>query len=182
MSESIPLLILGLGNVLCGDDGLGAAAVAELRRRYACPDGVEIADGGTLGLSLLPLITSADRAILVDAIRAPAPAGSLVRLEGADVAPAVMERLSPHQIGVADLLHGARWLGRYPGTLVLLGLVPETIDLDLSRSPVVQAALPRLVEETAREARRLGYPLIARESNDAPADPGVRDVARVLGL
>lgn len=182
MSESIPLLILGLGNVLCSDDGLGAAAVTELGRRYACPEGVEIADGGTLGLTLLPLLTSAENAILVDAVRAPGPAGSLVRLDGADVAPAAMERLSPHQIGVADLLYGARWLGRYPGTLVLLGLVPETIELGLSRSPAVTAALPRLVEEVAIEARRLGYALIPRADDEARADAGRPDVARVLGL
>ena len=182
MNESIPLLILGLGNVLCGDDGLGAAAIAQLRRRYDFPDGVEVADGGTLGLALLPLLTSAGRAILVDAVRAADPPGSLVRRKGADVAPAVMERLSPHQIGVADLLHGARWLGCYPGTLVLLGLVPETIELGLARSPAVQAALPRLVDEIAREARRLGYTLIPRVDHEAPADSGLSDVARVLGL
>ena len=81
----------------------------------------------------------------MDAIRAEGPPGTLVRLEGEDVAPAVASRLSPHQVGVADLLDGARWRDRYPDRLVLLGLVPETLDLGLRRSRAVEAALPALV-------------------------------------
>jgi hydrogenase maturation protease len=136
MSEdaTFPLLVLGLGNVLCGDDGLGAIAVHLLRRRYRVPDGVVVLDGGTLGLSLLPTLEQAHEAILVDAIRADGPPGTFVRLEGDDVAPAVAARLSVHQVGVLDLLEAARWRGRYPSRLVLLGLVPESIDLGLVRT------------------------------------------------
>jgi hydrogenase maturation protease len=71
----VPLLVLGLGNLLCGDDGLGAVAVHLLQRRYRVPDGVSVLDGGTLGLSLLPYLEEAHEAILVDAIRGEGPAG-----------------------------------------------------------------------------------------------------------
>ncbi|MGZ8255244.1 MAG: hydrogenase maturation protease, partial [Burkholderiaceae bacterium] len=110
MSDRTPLLVLGLGNVLLADDGVGSAAVAELHDRYEPCAGARVLDGGTLGLSLLPYLDAADIVILVDAIRADAPPGSFVRLDGDEVAPAVATRLSPHQIGVADLLDGARWL------------------------------------------------------------------------
>jgi hydrogenase maturation protease len=112
MSDRTPLIVLGLGNVLLEDDGVGVAAVTLLRDGYDVPAGVRILDGGTLGLSLLPYLEEAEVLILVDAIRADAPPGSFVRLDGDAVPPAVATRLSPHQIGVADLLDGARWLDR----------------------------------------------------------------------
>jgi hydrogenase maturation protease len=181
------LLVLGLGNVLCRDDGLGIAAVEELCRRYAAPAGVAILDGGTLGLALLAHVGDADDLILVDAIRTADVPGSLVRLAGEEVAPAVRERLSVHQIGVADLLDGMRWLGIRPRHLVLLGLVPETLDVGVGCSPAVAAALSLLVEQVAREAADLGHPLRPRqdvESSEisAPDRPGWAHRPLAVGL
>lgn len=177
----VDLLILGLGNVLCRDDGLGVAAAHLLARRYRFPPGVRVMDGGTLGLSLLPYVEDARQAILLDAIRADGPPGTLVRLEGDDVAPAVEARLSPHQIGVADLLHGARWHDRLP-PLVLLGLVPESIDLGLGLSPAVQAGLEALVEGAAEEARRRGHRLRSGGGDEERSSLAPGGLARALGL
>jgi hydrogenase maturation protease len=183
MSDDKPvaLLVLGLGNVLCGDDGLGAVAVHLLQRRYRAPDGVLVLDGGTLGLSLLPQLEQAHEAILVDAIRAEGRPGSFVRLEGDDVAPAVAARLSVHQVGVLDLLEAARWRGCYPKHLVLLGLVPESLELGLRRTPAVEAALDGLVDRIVAEAATLGHVFVPR-TDDALALPGRDDLAHVYGL
>lgn len=153
------LLILGLGNILCGDDGLGVAAVAEIQRRFVPPPGVRVLDGGTLGLTLLGYVGQARDVVLVDAVAADAPPGTLVRLEGSEVGPAARERLSVHQIGVADLLDGLRLLDAVPRRLLLLGLVPRTLELGLERSPEVQSQLPTLVRAVIAEAARLGYEL-----------------------
>jgi hydrogenase maturation protease len=177
----MPLLVLGLGNVLCGDDGLGAVAVHLLARRYQAPEGARVMDGGTLGLSLLPYLEDAEDAILVDAIRSEGPPGTFVRLLGEDVAPALASRLSVHQVGVADLLDGARWRARTPSRLVLLGLVPETLELGLVRSTAVERALPGLVEAIADEALRLGHRFDRRAVDEAaPGELG--DLAHVYGL
>jgi hydrogenase maturation protease len=178
----IPLLVLGLGNVLCGDDGLGPAAVSALVRAFDVPDGVTVLDGGTLGLSLLPWIEDARHVLLVDAVRADQPAGTFVRLEGDEVAPAVRERLSVHQIGVADLLDGARWRGRYPSGLVLLGLVPAVVELGLGRSAAVEAGLPALIERIVAEARALGYALVPKVADATDISRSPADVGRALGL
>jgi hydrogenase maturation protease len=171
--KEIPLLVLGLGNLLCSDDGLGAAAAQRLLEEWEPPDGVRVLDGGTLGLALLPYLEDARDVILLDAIRADGPVGSFVRLEGDDVAPAVATRLSPHQIGVADLLDGARWRGRYPERLVLLGLVPASIELSLDLSPEVERQLPRLTAAAVKEAGALGYVFRRRTHADAQGpDPG----------
>lgn len=166
MAEGRGLLVLGLGNLLCGDDGAGVAAVELLRKRYLEPAGVTVLDGGTLGLSLLPYVEDAADAILVDAVRADLPPGSLVRLEGEQVSLAARERLSVHQIGVADLLGGAHLVGRLPERLLLLGIVPEKVELRFGRSPLVEAGLPDLVERVVVEAKAWGYRFAPRSEHE----------------
>ena len=129
----------------------------------------ELEDGGTLGLSLLGLLTDSDHVILVDAVRTDGPPGTLVRLDGADVMDAVRERLSPHQVGVADLLHVARLIDSYPTAVTLLGLVPETIDLAVVRSTAVDSGLDELVSAIVREVQSLGYKMVReREASGRP--------------
>jgi hydrogenase maturation protease len=181
MSSRTPLLVLGLGNVLLEDDGVGVAASALLLERYEPPTGVTVLDGGTLGLSLLPYLENAERVILLDAIRADAAPGTFVRIEGEDVAPAVALRLSPHQVGVADLLDGARWLRRYPPHLVLLGLVPASMELHLGLSAKVHRGLSHLVDRVVDEARALGFVFRCRDvaGLPTPALIGTVDVAHL---
>jgi hydrogenase maturation protease len=179
--KTLPLLVLGLGNLLCSDDGLGAVAVHLVERRYRVPDGVRVLDGGTLGLSLLPQLEQARAAILVDAIRARGDPGSVVRFEGEEVVPAVATRLSVHQIGVCDLLEAARWQDVSPPRLILLGLIPKTLELGVRRSPPVEAALPDLVERVVAEARALGHEFVPR-THDETLARGPDPLARVYGL
>lgn len=176
--DRIDVLVLGLGNILCGDDGAGVAAVHELSRAYRVPDGVRVVDGGTLGLDLLALVAVCDRVILVDAVRADAPPGTHVMLTGDEVAPAVYERLSPHQIGVADLLAGAALCERYPSEAIIVGVVPATTDLQLGCSPAVAAQLPALVERVVAELAHRGHVLERRGERLPSRDDGTR----ALGL
>ncbi len=176
------LLILGLGNVICGDDGLGVAAAERLRRRYALPTGARVIDGGTLGLTLLGEFEGVDNVILVDAVSLDAPPGTPVRLVGEAVESAARERLSVHQIGVADLLDALRLMDASPHRLVLHGLVPRTLELGLERSPEVEAGIDGLVEAVAEEARRMGFALRRRRTDEeVPAGAGDA-AARALGL
>jgi hydrogenase maturation protease len=154
----VPILVLGLGNLLCADDGAGVRAIEWLQAHHRVPPGVRVLDGGTLGLALLPHLELCERAILVDAVLACAPPGSLVRIEGDQVPLAAAQRLSPHQVGVVDLLTSARLTGRSPVELVLLGVVPERIELGVGLSPAVQASIPELAQSVLRECARLGHP------------------------
>jgi len=173
LPEPASVLVLGLGNVLCGDDGLGVAAVHEIKCRYEIPDGVRVLDGGTLGLSLLSYFEPDQDVILVDAVTTDQKAGTLVRLDGDDVAPAVRNSLSVHQVGVADLITALRLIGAYPRRLILLGLVPETLDLQIRLSQSVQAGMPVLLERIVEVVRGLGYELELKSEIDlAPARAG----------
>lgn len=159
--QPIALLILGLGNMLCEDDGAGVAAVARICRDYTLPEGARVLDGGTLGLSLLPYLQDAERLILVDAILGNKP-GDLVRLDGSDVAHAAAHRMSVHQIGVSDLLHGVHLTGRAPSVMVLHGVVPASMELSVELTPAVEAALPKLIDNILNEAASLGFPFERR--------------------
>ena len=179
--DRISVLVLGLGNVLLGDDGLGTAALACIEKEYSVPTGVRLEDGGTLGLSLLGLIADSDHVILVDAVRAEAPPGTLVRLSGTDVLEAVRDRLSPHQVGVADLLAAARHINCYPATVTLLGLVPDTIDLAIARSSAVREGLGDLVAAIIREVQNLGHRMVL-ETHAAGRDGPIHNLTRHFGM
>ncbi len=179
MTNRNRLTILGGGNTLCTDDGLGPAAVDRLSRDFLAPEGVAILDGGTLGLSLLHIIEDSDQVIIVDAIRMDSAPGTLVSLEGDDVLPAVRLRLSVHQVGVADLLDAARLRGRLPNRLILLGIVPESIELGVDLSPCVSSAMPSLVDAIVRQTKLLGITLVPRIPHasmdlDSPDDCSAR--------
>ena len=175
------ILVLGLGNVLLGDDGVGAAAVDRLERDYRIPPEVRLVEGGTLGLSLLAEIAEAAHVILVDAVATDAPPGTLVRLDGADVIDAVRDRLSVHQVGVADLLNAARLIGRYPASVVLLGLVPGLIGLGVGRTREVDAAIDALVSTIRREVQALGYQLAPRPQG-CGGDRPIHALTRHFGM
>lgn len=162
--EPLELLVLGLGNLLCEDDGAGVVAANALAAQFDVPPGVRVLDGGTLGLALLPWIRSARRVILVDAILGDGPPGTIVRLEGGDVAHAAAHRLSVHQVGVLDLLDSNRLLGGGPEEVVLWGVVPAEMGLSVELTPDVRAAIPELVSRVAAEVRALGFDLADRRA------------------
>jgi len=181
-SKSRRLTVLGLGNVLCSDDGVGPAAIGQLWRGWKPPASASVMDGGTLGMALVPTLESADDAILVDAVFLDdEPPGAPVRLEGDDIPQAVLHRLSPHQIGVADLLDSLRLLGRTPPRLILVGLVPASLSLGVELTPRVAAAMPSLVECIVAEADRLGH-TFQRRSPDEITDPLATNPAAALGV
>jgi hydrogenase maturation protease len=175
------VLVLGLGNVLLGDDGVGPLALERLERLYCVPPEVRLAEGGTLGLALLDEIAGARHLILVDAVATDEPPGTLVRLDGEAVMDAVRDRLSVHQVGVADLLDAARLIGRYPASVVLLGLVPEYIGLAVTRTRAVEEALAELVTAVVGEVEAHGY-VLARQAAALARDRPIHALVRHFGL
>lgn len=142
------LLILGIGNTLSGDDGLGVHAIQALRRPEilaGLPPDVELLDGGTAGLALLPAISDARALVIIDAVDVSAEPGSVHVLTGADLY-ASLVRLSVHQAGAADLLAAARLTGTLPKLVVIAGIQPATIAAGVELSPAVAAALPALLK------------------------------------
>lgn len=152
------VVVIGLGNPLMGDDGLGLAALERLRGEYTLPPDVELVDGGTWGMNLLPLIEEADELILIDAIDVGAAPGTPVRLERDRLPRYLATKISPHQVDLRDVLGLAELRGTLPQNTVALGLQPESIELRTSLSPTVRAGLHDLVAWVAVELAHRGHP------------------------
>lgn len=138
-------VVLGLGNMLMADDGVGLAALARLQDDWFVPHQVELIDGGTWGMNLLHIVEAADRLLILDAIDNGAAAGSLVRLEGNDIPRFLARKVSPHQIDLREVLALAELRDNLPDHLVALGIQPERIELSTELSPAVGAQIGPLV-------------------------------------
>jgi hydrogenase maturation protease len=161
-------LVLGLGNLLLRDEGLGVWVADSLRRRFEFPGSVTILDGGTLGLDLLPRLEGVSRLCLIDAVRLGGSPGRLIRLAGDAVPAALAVKLSPHQVGVQDLLAAARLLGDGPSLVVLWGAEPERLEPGTGFSASVEAALPRLEAAVLGELHEWGLAARPRAEVEPP--------------
>ena len=139
---SAPLLVLGVGNPLRSDDGVGCRVV-ELLAASPLPPGVEVVDGGTAGLDLALLVAGRRHVVLVDAVDADGAPGSVVRLDGADLV-AGSPAASLHEAGLADALDLARRMGAGPESVDLWGIVPVTLAEGIGLTPVVESAARRV--------------------------------------
>lgn len=159
-----PALVLGIGNLLLGDEGVGIRVVENLLARYRLPPEVEAIDGGTMGLELLPYLAGRRLLILLDAVRTGAAPGTVVQRELDDPAAFFREKISPHQIGIAEVLSVAMLTNELPGRILLIGVVPKEMATGLDLSPEIAARLPVMADMVATELTAAGFPLTQRES------------------
>ncbi|MCE9573113.1 MAG: hydrogenase maturation protease [Deltaproteobacteria bacterium] len=137
------VVVLGVGNLIMGDEGLGIRCIEQLDAAGSLPAGVVTIDGGTSTHELLGDLEDLDLLVIVDAVAGGTP-GAVVRLEGDRIPQAFSNKLSPHQHGINDLLANLRLLGREPGRVVVLGVTPKVIALGMDLSPEVAAVMPEL--------------------------------------
>src|SRR5271165_1690726 len=143
MSEKI--LVLGVGNILLKDDGIGPHVIAALDRKIAWPNGasVDLRDGGTLGLVLLPEIEAATALIVVDAANfGGAPGEVKVFDSGAMDVQVGGAKSSAHELALADLLCAARLSGSLPRRRALVAIAPSSVEWGLEPTPEVAACIP----------------------------------------
>lgn len=150
------ILVLGLGNLLMRDDAFGVHAALRLRGHCTVSAGVEILDGGTLGLDLLPRLEGVGRLLILDALEMGEPPGTLRRLAGKDVSRLLTGIVSVHQMGVRDLLAVAELQGNLPPEIVVWGVQPGCIEMGLEFTPAVEAALPKIEKAALAELAAWG--------------------------
>lgn len=150
-------VVIGLGNPLMGDDGLGILVLERLRDGWAFRPPLELLDGGTWGLNLLPHIERSSRLLILDAIDAGAEPGSLVQLEKNDIPRFLAGKLSPHQIDLKEVLAIAELRDTLPEEIVAVGLQPFSIEMREGLSAPVAAGVPRLIERVLERLRDWGY-------------------------
>jgi len=149
-------MILGVGNLLFTDEGLGIHVVQSLTEEYTFSRNVSVEDGGVLGINLLGIISQADDLIVIDAIRNGGPPGTLYRLEGEDIPKRILAKNSLHQVDLLEALTFCQALDKVPET-VIVGVEPQDIEtLGIQLTPPVQAKVEELRDMALRELSRLG--------------------------
>ena len=162
MSDQRRTVVIGLGNPLMGDDGVGLAALARLEADYRIPLDIELVDGGTWGMNLLPVIEDAGRLLLLDAIHKDGAPGTAYRLTRYELPRYLATKISPHQVDLHDVLALAELRGTLPAETVAVGVQPERVEMIAELSPAVTAALDGLVALAVKELAAWGHVLTPR--------------------
>jgi len=152
----ISVLVLGIGNLVMGDDAVGVIVAQRLQHGYRFPDNVEIMDGGTLGLDLLPKLENITNLIMIDAVETGQKAGTCVRLCGQELPIALETKVSPHQMGLKDLLAVSELMGHSPKEMILIGVQPGSIEMEIGLTAEVEAMLETLVSNVLTELANWG--------------------------
>ena len=171
MTPAAGIRVLGLGNVLMGDDAAGPWIIEELLAGWDFPDGVSIVDAGTPGLDLIPYLADADTILLVDTVRSDGPPGA-VRVYSREelLARPPQPRLSPHDPGVVDALYSLSFAGSAPRDVALIGVVPGIVSKGIGLSPGVRDGVRRAAEEVVERLSKLGF-APRRRAAARPASP-----------
>ena len=164
---AIKISLIGLGNLLLGDEGVGVHAVEALKKKYDFPEEVRLLDGGTLGLDLLHMIEGMDRVLFVDAVDLKEKAGTIAVIEGEGLPSLLEPKLSLHHVGLADLLLASSFLGTRPAEIALVGIQPETLEIGLELSPTIQERFDKLLETVLEKLREWGLEIKAKGAQES---------------
>lgn len=138
--------IIGIGNTLYSDEGVGVHVLPYLREKLTNINNLEIVEGTTDGIRLLDPVEAADYLIIIDAINAGKLAGELITIEGEEIPKYYGIKMSIHQVGFQEVLSAAMLRDRLPEKMIMFGIQPYSLELGLELSEIVKAQLTKLVE------------------------------------
>ncbi len=151
------ILVLGLGNILLRDEGIGVH-VAQKMQRMVLPCNVEVIDGGTAALDVLLLAQDIERLVVIDALRTGKEAGTIykaqLKLEEYDKLEQIFScgnKISLHQAGLVDALAAVRKIDYAPKEIVIIGVEPETMDCGLELSDKLEHKLAEIIDMVLKE-------------------------------
>ncbi len=146
------IIILGIGNILLSDEGIGVHVANELMKMKMPPE-VSVVEGGTDGFRLLNIITEADRLIVVDAVKGGSEPGAIYRFDISEIKNVPRGfKTSVHQIGILEVIDLSGLIGRTPRTTVI-GVEPKSLEMSMELSPEIKAKIPRIIELEMEELK-----------------------------
>lgn len=153
LMERSKILVLGIGNILLRDEGVGVRIIEYLQQQDI-PNDVELLDGGTAGADLLEHICGREKVIVIDAMQADYPPATLVRLTPQDLVPADEPELSLHSLDLPQALAMAQLLGCPAKEVVILAIQPEKVECGMELTPVIQAVIPHAAKFVLEEIEK----------------------------
>lgn len=157
MNNSIPkIIILGVGNILLKDEGVGVKVIERLKRDFKFPSNIELIDGGTAGFRLIDLLEGAEHLIIVDAVQGNDEPGSIYRFKFEDMPVNISKKFSPHQIGILETLILIKMLGKIPDTTIIAIQPKDCSNWGTELTPEIEDKIPNIVNLVINELRNLG--------------------------
>ncbi len=147
------IAVFGIGNVLLSDDGVGVHAVNKLKSEYDFPESVELIDGGTKGLDLLPLFENRDKVLIIDAANFKKEPGTIDIVEGDRIPSFLSSKLSVHQIGLPDMLFAAKLMEIMPSEICLIGIQPMSMETAYEMSDVISKRIEALIDKVLEKLK-----------------------------
>jgi hydrogenase maturation protease len=154
MRSKQKITVLGIGNLLYSDEGVGIHILPLLEERLSHYENVEVIEGSTDGMRLLGTIEETDYLIVVDAVNAGKDAGTIVTLVDDEIPAYFGVKMSIHQLGFQEVLSAAKIRETCPKHMILFGVQPASLELGLQLSPIVQAQLPQLAEKVVQQVKK----------------------------
>jgi hydrogenase maturation protease len=145
-----PILILGIGNILLRDEGVGVRVIERMQNMHL-PDDVELLDGGTAGADLMDVLAERKKVIVIDAVQADCQPGTVLRFTADDLTQPDRVGMSLHEFGLAEALKMTKQLGCAPEEVVVFGIKPRDISCGLELSKEIAASIPKVVELVSAE-------------------------------
>jgi len=142
----LSILVIGLGNILLTDEGIGVHVVNTMKERYTFSPEPEILDGGTLGLDLLHFLEGKDKILLIDAVDFRKEPAHIGVLEDDNIPSQLFTKLSVHHIGLSDLLFAAKLLDMKPSKIRLIGIQPQSLELGLTMTEPIRAIMEDVID------------------------------------
>jgi hydrogenase maturation protease len=152
----VNIAVFGIGNILLCDDGAGVHALNRLKDAYEFPVNVELIDGGTKGLDLLPLFEGRDRVLIIDAANFKKDPGTIDIIEGDKIPSFLKQKLSVHQIGLPDMLFAAKLMEIMPSEMCLIGIQPQSMETTTSMSDAVSSKMYDLIDKVLGKLQEWG--------------------------
>ena len=145
-----PILVLGIGNVLLRDEGIGVHIIEEMKKNDL-PDNVELVDGGTGGADLLDVIAERQKVIVIDAVQGDYKPGTLIRFTAEDLVKLDGTEVSLHELGLYETLLMAKMLGCEPKEVIIIGIKPKEIKWGLELSEEIKPLVPKIIDIVLKE-------------------------------
>ncbi|MBF0507060.1 MAG: HyaD/HybD family hydrogenase maturation endopeptidase [Nitrospirae bacterium] len=155
-------LVMGIGNILLMDEAAGVKVIENLLSRYIFPADVEVIDGGTMGIELLDYLQNKQHVYVADAAKTGNVPGTVVRLEKDAVPAFFTTKISPHQLGLSDLLAVAMLTNSMPENIIFFGIEPKIMETGLDLSEEVQGKISGVADMIVKELRMNGYNIEAK--------------------
>jgi hydrogenase maturation protease len=147
-----PILILGIGNLLLKDEGVGVHIVNRLKEMPLPPD-VEVMDGGTMGIDLLYYIEGREKVVVIDTAKAGDPPGTVYRFTDNELAEKREFLRTAHGIDFSDVVKTAKMLGTKPDEIIFIGVEPEDMSEGLELSPLIEKRIPFIIKLVMKEIK-----------------------------